>query len=136
MTMTEARAVLAGSARRVDVLVAAATVGALGYVATVDPNQPGHYPLCPVRALSGWYCPGCGGLRSVHALLHGDVRTAIHDNAAVWVAIPALVVALVLWRRGRLTQAQVAVGGLVLFVALLGFAVLRNLPGFEALRPL
>ena len=37
-------------------------VGALGLVATayvglVDPNAPGHYPLCPTKYLTGVDCP-------------------------------------------------------------------------------
>ena len=130
------RARTPGLVRRRGVLLAVAAVAALGYVAAVDPNSPGHYPLCPTRALTGWDCPGCGGLRSVHAMLHGDVRTAIHDNAAIWVAMPVLALAVLLWHRGRLTQGRLTLVATVLVVALLGFAVLRNLPGFEFLRPL
>ncbi len=53
------------------------------YVAAVDPNAPGHYPSCPVLRATGWWCPGCGGLRAVHALAHGDLTTAGHDNLLV-----------------------------------------------------
>ncbi|MBQ1749635.1 MAG: DUF2752 domain-containing protein [Lachnospiraceae bacterium] len=28
-------------------------------------------PTCPVQKLTGFYCPGCGGSRSVRALLEG-----------------------------------------------------------------
>ena len=45
---------------------------ALATLATVDPNQPGHYPTCPFLATTGFYCPGCGALRAVHDLLHGE----------------------------------------------------------------
>lgn len=41
-----------------------------------DPAQHDFYPRCVFRALTGWECPGCGGLRAVHALLHGDLATA------------------------------------------------------------
>jgi hypothetical protein len=56
---------------------------ATAYVAAVDPNRPGHYPVCPFLALTGWWCPGCGGLRAVHALTRGDLGTALHDNVLV-----------------------------------------------------
>uniref|UniRef100_A0AAU2JMD3 DUF2752 domain-containing protein n=1 Tax=Streptomyces sp. NBC_00049 TaxID=2903617 RepID=A0AAU2JMD3_9ACTN len=60
-------------------LVAAAS--ALAYVGAVDPNEPGHYPVCPLLRLTGILCPGCGGLRSAHAFAHGDLITAFGANA-------------------------------------------------------
>ncbi|MFB7503929.1 DUF2752 domain-containing protein, partial [Streptomyces broussonetiae] len=59
----------------------AAVAGAFAYVGAVDPNEPGHYPVCPLYRLTGLYCPGCGGLRSAHAFVHGDLLTALRDNA-------------------------------------------------------
>ena len=44
--------------------VLAAVAAAFAYVGTVDPNEPGHYPVCPLLRFTGLYCPGCGGLRS------------------------------------------------------------------------
>jgi hypothetical protein len=63
----------------------------------VDPNVPGHYPLCPTKAITGLDCPACGGLRAVHSLLHGDVTGAVDHNA--FVVLLLLPVAVVLWGR-------------------------------------
>jgi len=41
-----------------------------------DPATSGVFPPCPVRYLTGWYCPGCGSLRAMHQLLHGNLRAA------------------------------------------------------------
>ena len=49
-------------------VVAASALIGRAYVANVDPNVAGHYPTCPILAVTGWYCPGCGTLRAVHAL--------------------------------------------------------------------
>lgn len=80
-------------------LVVAALAASTAYVAAVDPNEPGHYPLCPTYALAGLYCPGCGMLRATHALTHGDLGGAMQRNP---LAVPILlgVAALVLlWLR-------------------------------------
>ena len=61
-------------------MVAAAAALGTAYVASVDPNQPGHYPLCPTYALAGIYCPGCGMLRATHDLAHLDVAGAFARN--------------------------------------------------------
>jgi hypothetical protein len=78
--------------------VGALTLCATAYVGLVDPNEPGHYPLCPTKALTGLDCPGCGGLRATHALVTGDVVGALDHNAfVVLVLIPLAVVAWIAW---------------------------------------
>ena len=41
---------------------------------------------CPIRAILGIDCPGCGGTRALAALLRGDVRQAAQENAAALAA--------------------------------------------------
>jgi len=48
------------------------------------------YPPCPFHALTGLHCPGCGTLRALHALLHGEVMAALGFNALTVLAIPFL----------------------------------------------
>ncbi|MFK0189573.1 DUF2752 domain-containing protein [Kitasatospora sp. NPDC090308] len=113
-----------------------------GFVALVDPNTPGHYPVCPFLRATGWWCPGCGGLRCVHALARGDVPTAVHDNLLVTVLAFGLLALWAVWTvravRGRpggggwrLTGRQAG----VLVLAVLLFAVVRNLPVGAGLAP-
>ncbi len=69
-----------------------------GYLALVDPNVPGRYPLCPTKLLTGLDCPGCGGLRAVHSIATGDLLGALDHNAfVVLVVLPALVAVGVAW---------------------------------------
>lgn len=112
------------------------TGAALGYLAAVDPNEPGHYPLCPTQALFGVDCPGCGLLRGTHDLVTGDLRGALDHNVLLVLFVP---LAVVLWARwfGRAWRGETAavsraqlqrrntmlVTGLVL---LLAFGVIRN----------
>ncbi|WP_457028258.1 DUF2752 domain-containing protein [Kitasatospora sp. P5_F3] len=111
------------------------------YVAGVDPNTPGHYPTCPVLAATGWWCPGCGGLRAVHALTHGELTAAVHDNLLV---VLLAVVAVLLWvgwlwaalTGGKAPRIGFGAARTVLLVLVLGlFMVLRNLPIGAALAP-
>ena len=120
--------------------VAAAALVVTGYVAAVDPNAAGHYPTCPFLAITGWYCPGCGALRAVHALTHGDLATALARNPFAVVALGYLVVAWVLWlgRAARGQPARRLAPPWVLYVvlaAVVAFGVLRNVPGWTWLSP-
>ena len=45
-----------------------------------DPSTAGFFPVCPLFALTGLACPGCGMTRGLHALLHGDILTALDYN--------------------------------------------------------
>ena len=38
---------------------------------------------CALRAMTGLYCPGCGGTRALIALMHGQLLKSLYCNAAV-----------------------------------------------------
>ncbi|MER6265684.1 DUF2752 domain-containing protein [Streptomyces sp900105755] len=124
----------------VPVSVLGAVVGAFAYVGTVDPGRPGHYPVCPLYRLTGLYCPGCGGLRSAHAFVHGDFLAALRDNAAGVLAYLAFAVVWTVWvvraARGRPVRIELRpVQMWSLGVLLLVFTVVRNLPFGGWLHP-
>ncbi len=48
------------------------------------------YPKCPFLTITGYKCPGCGSLRFVHSLLHGDLVGAWHYNPLLLGALPFL----------------------------------------------
>jgi len=52
------------------------------------------FPLCPLAGSVGIPCPGCGLTRATLALLHGDLRGALHLHPLVLLLTP-LVVSLV-----------------------------------------
>ncbi|GAA3147131.1 DUF2752 domain-containing protein [Nonomuraea salmonea] len=70
--------------------VAAVTCSAFVVAAVVDPNEPGHYPTCPFLWVTGLYCPGCGTLRTMHALAHLDPVAALGLNPLLVVMLPIL----------------------------------------------
>ncbi len=124
----------------VPVGVLAAVVGAFAYVGAVDPNEPGHYPACPLLQYTGLYCPGCGGLRSAHAVVHGDLPVALRDNAMAVVGYALFAVVWTVWvvRAARGRPLRIDLGPVQLWAAgalLLVFTVVRNLPVGGWLHP-
>lgn len=121
-----------------------AGVAAVGVLAAVDPNQPGHYPTCPFLAITGHWCPGCGALRAVHALATGHPGIALERNPFLVIVLPLLAVAWVGWglrsfgrpAGQRLHPSRIPVA-LVwgLLAAILVYWIARNLPGWTWLSP-
>ena len=124
------------------VLLAVAVLAASVLLHVRDPHRSGSWGFCPWLVLTGTYCPGCGGLRAVNDLTHGDLLEAASSNLLFVAALPLLVAgwARLTWQRwwGRATgigsRAQVALacGSLT---AALAFAVLRNTPAGAWLAP-
>lgn len=109
------------------------------YVALMNPNESGAYPQCPLRALTGLDCPGCGLTRAAYALMHADVMRAIDHNILAVVIFPLAILAFARWTASRLGYSMpglprwrpwmsVAAG-----IAVFGFLIARNLPGLEYL---
>jgi Protein of unknown function (DUF2752). len=122
-------------------LATAALLGAaVALVAVVDPHTSGRYPTCPFHAVTGLWCPGCGGLRAVHDLTHGHLAVALHENLLVVLLGPSLVVWWLIARLRRTDQRPVSLvlsarGTLVVAALLAVFAIVRNLPIGAALAP-
>jgi Protein of unknown function (DUF2752) len=119
-------------------LVAAGAVSAL--LAVINPTDPRFFVTCPFLAVTGHYCPGCGSVRAMDALLRGDVGDAVGFNPLTVAAVPLVAALWVGWVRRSVTGAArrwaaprwalwLLVGVVVLFW------LLRNLPVGAALAP-
>ena len=97
-----------------------------------NPAQNSFYPFCVFYKVTGLQCPGCGGLRAAHQLLHGHFITAFRFNPLVVGALPFLLLLLVRrWWRGPGEPAShrtMARWAWIAFAVLVGFWILRNLP--------
>lgn len=110
-------------------LVLAGVLGAAGLLYFHRPQGQFFYPRCTFHAATGWLCPGCGGLRATHELLHGRVWVAARSNALLVVGLPVLaaVWGWTRWRTGRMPLIS-SRWVWVMFAVALVFTVARNLP--------
>lgn len=99
-----------------------------------DPARGLFYPPCLFHQLTGLSCPGCGSLRALHHLTHGEVATAFGYNPLLIVLLPFFAFLVASWFRqgSRAFQngpflLRPATAWALLAVTLL-FTVLRNLP--------
>src|ERR1700712_1864647 len=98
------------------------------------PGAGGPLPVCPTKALLGIDCPGCGSLRMIYCLLHGDVAGAARFNALGLVAIGFLLWAFGAWTYGRVVHRRIASwqhqrwAAVVALVLVSTWFVVRNLP--------
>jgi Protein of unknown function (DUF2752) len=75
--------------RRSAVIAAVLAVCAGGaYIYIFNPVGTDVYPKCPFHTLTGLHCPGCGTVRALHQLLHGNVLAAMRFNPLAVVLLP------------------------------------------------
>jgi hypothetical protein len=120
--------------------LAAAMLGSGAVLFFFDPAKQGYFPACLFHSLTGLNCPGCGGTRAAHELLHGHLLRALHDNALFVLALAALAIwgARLLGQRLRRQPLTLNVPAGVwwaLIIVMLAFTGLRNLPAFAWLSP-
>ena len=97
---------------------------ALFYV--FDPVITPFLPRCPLHALTGLNCPGCGSMRALHQLAHGHLSAAFALNPLAMLALPFL--AYCTWR-GETPRLKPGWIRALLAVVVL-FGILRNIPAY------
>jgi hypothetical protein len=126
---------------RAPAVLGIAGAGTLVLLHLRDPHESGSYGVCPFLAVTGHPCPGCGGLRAVNELTHGDVVGALSSNLLAVGLLALLVVAWAAWvaRRARGTDDQMLVVRdrtlVLVLVVTLAFGVVRNTPWGVWLAP-
>ncbi len=91
-----------------------------------SPESPGsRWPRCLFHALTGLYCPGCGGTRALYWLLHGEFFRSLRYNLLL-LPMGGYLLGL-LWVPSLSRRTDLACG---VAAVLLLFFLLRNLPWF------
>lgn len=121
-------------------VLAAAAIGAGAVVFFFNPGTHGFYPVCLFHKLTGLNCPGCGATRGLYALLHGNLRLALQDNALFIFLLMALVVRGVWFAAKKFLRRPTgnffpAKSLWVFLVIMFVFGILRNLPACAFLSP-
>lgn len=80
-------------------------------------------PRCMFHQLTGLYCPGCGATRALSAMLHGDIKSSLHNNLLLFPLLA--LIAFMIIKPGISLKRPVAIA--ILAVVLL-FTILRNIP--------
>lgn len=97
---------------------------------------------CPIKLVTGKFCPGCGVSRMLLALLRLDFKAAFLANRLLFFLLPiiliyALIKAVCYIKTGKQRQAlseQIAV--FLLLILTIAFWVLRNMEAFSFLAPI
>ena len=108
-----------------------------------NPSESRVFPPCPFHALTGWHCPGCGSLRAVHQLLHGDVAGAFRLNPLMVLFLPFMVYGIAAEISGGMLKKRLPAVRLgawwirAILAVIVMYGIVRNLPfaPFEALAP-
>lgn len=115
-------------------LLGAALISGLVVYYLLNPSEYPWFPGCQFYRLTGMSCPGCGGQRALHFLLHGEFGLAWHYNALFVLLLPVslwFVLRLFQWWVSGRQMPAVFTHRFVPWIAgslLVGFGLLRNLP--------
>jgi hypothetical protein len=91
--------------------------------------------LCPIKALTGLNCPGCGITRMFVALFHGNIYQAFRYNPLVFIELPIIAILILLYRFNKKSRKVVNILFIILLVITVVYGVLRNIPFFYFLAP-
>jgi hypothetical protein len=102
------------------------------------PAESGLFPECPIHKYSGFYCSGCGSLRSIHYLLQGNITAAWNMNPLTVLLIPGiafLATAELFFHQYQWANRIKPLYLWLLIAVFIGFGILRNIPACSALVP-
>lgn len=122
-------------------LLGGAGMASLAVLHVRDPHGSGSYGYCPFLFLTGYPCPGCGGLRAMNDVTNGDLVSALSSNLMAVALLGLLAGAWLVWVIRRWRRQDVPLPGmtansvLVVGMAFAVFGIVRNTPWGAWLAP-
>ena len=128
--------------RLVHVLKPVAEVAVIGVAYLVFMKLTDLAIPCMFYKFTGKYCPGCGLTRMILAMLRFDFYTALRQNCLLFFLLPCFLV-YSLWKGISYVITGKKCSGKgekvvipVLFVLVVAFWIMRNMPAFSFLAPI
>lgn len=101
-------------------------------------NKLNVYINCPIKEITGLYCPGCGITRMLQAILQLNFYQAFRHNPLLFISLPFFIFFTV---EGIITKKdplynkipnKILITIIIIFII---YGILRNLPLFDFLAP-
>lgn len=96
------------------------------------------YIPCPIKKITGLYCPGCGITRMIKSLLHLDFYQAFRFNPLVFISLPFiafLYIESIFTKKIPLyNKISNKIWAIIIAIFIL-YGILRNIPYFDYLIP-
>ncbi len=94
---------------------------------------------CVFHELTGLYCPGCGITRLLFSLLELNFYQAFRSNPLVFILLMLSILYLILKLILKRFNINLTIPNYIyyfLLIIVIIFGILRNIPGFEFLKPI
>lgn len=101
-------------------------------------NKLNIYINCPIKEITGLYCPGCGITRMLQAILQLNFYQAFRYNPLLFISLPFFIFFTI---EGIITKKdplynkipnKILITIIIIFII---YSILRNLPLFDFLAP-
>ena len=99
------------------------------------------YIPCPIKFLTGFYCPGCGITRMILSILKGDLYQAFRYNPLVFILMPFIIFYFLeiniskIYNKSSICKKIPDYVFYIIIVILVVYGILRNIDIFSYLRP-
>lgn len=99
------------------------------------------YMFCPIKKITGLYCPGCGVTRMCLSILKGNFYQAFRYNPLIFISLPFFLfyyfICLFETHKKRPSKIRILEPYIWYFLIaiFLVFGILRNIPFFDFLKP-
>ncbi len=101
---------------------------------TYNPASSGVFPPCPFHKLTGLYCPGCGSLRALHQIFHGQIAAAFGLNCLMVLSLPFIAYGLLAQSLRYFFNIKIPTVFIparwiwALFILIIAYTIARNIP--------